>query len=504
MPEERKCLRCWETLTWRQTKFCSRSCKSLYNSYKEDAKICPSCWKEFVWRSYAKYCSKECAVKYKNSQNLWNKCLNCWIPILWTTAKKFCSISCKCYYNHHKVKTKICANCWTEFRWNEKTKYCCEECRLKWKRNSTERTSLEKYWTSHPKQSDTVKEKAIKSNLEKYWVEYSRQRDDVKEKILNINMERYWVPYHCMTKECRDASTTISKVNLWVEQFFISKWYNVLKEFAINRYSYDFKIWDTLIEINPYPFHNATRAPNVSWAKPKHPSYHYDKLKLARDNGYRCIMVRDWDDVEKITYLLDDNKETLYARNCELKQINYEDCHNFFEQYHLQWDTKKDKNNIYVWLYYNNELVECMSFGIPRYNKNYEWEILRLCSHKNYKIVWWANRIFKKFLEITKANSVISYCDMSKFDWKVYESLWFTLLKWNKPSKHWYNIWEEDSKKHITDNMLRQYGYDKLFNENFWKGTSNDELMKQRGYVEIFDCWQSTFVWQTELSYEIG
>lgn len=459
------------------------------------------------------------------------RCLNCNEVLTWR-QQRFCCLSCKTYYNHNKLEEKNCVYCWAQFVWTHKTKYCCYECKVAGKKETAKQTSIEKYWTEHPMQSEQVKNTCIINNVKKYWVAFSWQREDVKNKIKETNvkkywveyaqqnkdisrksiesmtktcMEKYWVPFPCLTDWCINSSTMISKVNLKFADMLNSYGFSTSLEFNIWGRSYDIKVWNTLIEINPFPFHNSTRTAINSWRrKPISNDYHYNKLKLARDNNYRCIMVRDWDDVEKITYLLDDNKETLYARNCELKQINYEDCHNFFEQYHLQWDTKKDKNNIYVWLYCNNELVECMSFCIPRYNKNYEWEILRLCSHKNYKIVWWANRIFKKFLEITKTNSVISYCDMSKFDWKVYESLWFTLLKWNKPSKHWYNIWEEDSKKHITDNMLRQYGYDKLFNENFWKGTSNDELMKQRGYVEIFDCWQSTFVWQTELSYEIG
>lgn len=112
---------------------------------------------------------------------------------------------------------------------------------------------------------------------------------------------------------------------------------------------------------------------------------------------------------------------------------------------------------IYIWLYYNDELVECMSFWKPRYNKNYE--------------------------------------DLSKFDWKVYEQLWFKLLKWNRPSKHWYNYSETTIRQHITDNLLRQRWYDQIFWESYGKWTDNDELMRKRGYVEIYDCGQSTFVW---------
>ena len=50
------------------------------------------------------------------------------------------------------------------------------------------------------------------------------------------------------------------------------------------------------------------------------------------------------------------------------------------------------------------------------------------------------------------------------------------------------------TKQHITDNLLRAHGFDQLFNTNFGKGTSNDELMLQAGFVTVYDCGQATYV----------
>ena len=49
------------------------------------------------------------------------------------------------------------------------------------------------------------------------------------------------------------------------------------------------------------------------------------------------------------------------------------------------------------------------------------------------------------------------------------------------------------TKVHITDNLLRQRSYDQLFKTNYDKGTSNKELMLKNGFVEIYDCGQSTY-----------
>lgn len=448
-------------------------------------------------------------------------CLNCWKELLkyW---KKFCSSHCKSAYRNKTLVERVCENCWKKFIGRYRAIACSKECRdtlrtkkykenfakkywvdnpskLKESREKFKQTMMDKYWVGHPSQSEELIGRQHRYFLDKYWVDNPMKIKDIAKKAtlwtIQTNMDRYWVPYYVMTQDCREANNIISKPNLFYTSLFESYWFKVDKEFPLGHYSYDLKIWNTLIEINPFPYHNCTWVPV---GEPIPIDYHYDKLKLARDNWYRCIMIWDWDNTKKIPYLLEDNKENIYARKCEVKQIEYNDCHQFFEDYHLQWDTAKNKNNIYIWLYYNNMLVECMSFWKPRYNNNYEREILRLCSHKDYKIIWWANKIFKHFLEISNATSVISYCDMSKFDWWVYEQLWFKLLKWNKPSKHWYNYKEIDSKKHITDNLLRQHWYDKIFWENYGKWTDNNDLMRQRGYVEIYDCWQSTFVWTKE------
>ena len=67
-------------------------------------------------------------------------------------------------------------------------------------------------------------------------------------------------------------------------------------EFYLWWYYYDFKIENTLIELNPYAFHNSTFVPPRNKAKPKDKMYHYNKYKCAIDNWYKCIMVWDWTD----------------------------------------------------------------------------------------------------------------------------------------------------------------------------------------------------------------
>ena len=78
------------------------------------------------------------------------------------------------------------------------------------------------------------------------------------------------------------------------------------------------------------------------------------------------------------------------------------------------------------------------------------------------------NRSFAKLLDDV---GIVSYCDTSKFSGKVYEMLGFTYVKTNSPRKHWYSTKE---KRHITDGLILNQGYDRLFKESHGKGTSNE------------------------------
>ena len=358
-------------------------------------------------------------------------------------------------------------------------------------REKIKKTNLEKYGVENVLSSNEVKEKIKQTNYERYGVPYTLQADEVKERIRQTNLERYGVEYYCETEHARENNKPykISKINKEFSDILTSLNINNDLEFSIGHKSYDIKVDNTLIEIDPTFTHN-TSLPAFS---NEHISidYHLNKTKLANENGFNCIHVFDWDDKDKIINMFLP-KSILYARQCEVKEISLKEANDFLNLYHLQNGLMKQ--DICLGLFYNDNLVEVMTFGKPRYNKNYDYELLRLCTHKDYKVTGGTKKLFKYFLDNYKPNSIISYCDKSKFSGEVYTRLGFTLKGEAKPSRHWYNIKEE---KHITDNLLRQRGFDQLFGTNYGKGTSNDELMLEHNFVEVYDCGQSTYIWNS-------
>ena len=346
-------------------------------------------------------------------------------------------------------------------------------------------TSLQKYGTEYPNQSEIVKQHIRESNIEKYGVEHPAQSDMVKRQTIITNRERYGVDYTCLIYQGELVGND-STYNRSFAKLLDSNNIPYEREFLLQKYSYDFKVGNILIEINPTATHNTHFSPYGKCRIGK--TYHKDKSKLAFDNGYHVIHIFDWDDIDKIIHLLKD-RVTEYARRCIVKEVDYMDTNEYLSTYHLQGTCKGQ--NIRLGLYYNNQLVSLMTFGKSRFNKNCEYELLRYCSH--YNVVGGAEKLFKYFVNNYKPNSIVSYCDTSKFSGKVYDALGFKYIKTNSPRKHWYSLKE---KRHITDGLLLSQGYDRLFKENHGKGTSNEELILNRGYLPVYDCGQATYIWR--------
>lgn len=334
--------------------------------------------------------------------------------------------------------------------------------------------------------SPQIKEKCAHTVLMKYGVSNVMQSPEVKETLSKNVNDKYGVPWYCMHPNCRVYSTNDSVPNRTFGRLLAENNIEYTTEFIIERKSFDFKVGNVLIEIDPTPTHNIRWTP-FNKDSGIDPRYHRSKSDVAERHGYRCIHVWDWDDTNKIISLLKP-RQKLYARKCIVKEISIPEAREFINKYHLQ---NYATSRLCIGLFYNNQLVSVMTFGTPRYNKKYEYELIRYCS--SHYVIGGANKLLKYFVDNYHPKSIISYCDTSKFTGKIYSDLGFT-EQGVSLGKHWFNA---QTNSHITDNLLRQRGFDQLLGDvygKFGKGTSNEELMRNFGYDEIIDAGQKTFI----------
>lgn len=466
--------------------FCSKSCSAKYNKnsnskcerdstgrFIKQEKIttvynCTNCGKLFTLtdaqvkrlqkeQNPNLFCSKSCSAKYSNSHR----------DDSWKVQKKKTSLlkyENENYVNSDKISKTL------------KNKY--KDNDYGFKNKTYKRTMIEKYGTDNIGKSDWMKQ----HNLKKYGTEYYFQSEDYQNQMEDKFNSR------------DDYYARVSKANKFILDLLKSHNMCCGVEKYIKPYYYDIEVNNILIEIDPTVTHNSIM--NIFGNDPIEPMYHYNKSRVALDAGYKCIHIFDWDSTDKlINNLLP--RQIVYARNLKLKEVALNDVDNFLNEYHYQ-NTCKGQD-IRLGLYEDEELIQVMTFGKPRYNKNYEWELLRLCTKPKYNVVGGAEKLFKHFLNVTKPVSIISYCDLSKFTGEVYARLGFKLLIINKPTKHWYNM---KTKRHITDNLLRQRGFSQLHNDKnyqlYSKGQSNETLMLDNDYLPIYDCGQATYIYNRD------
>ena len=371
-----------------------------------------------------------------------------------------------------------------------------------------DKAMLDKYGTTVPYKNDSIKAKGIATLVERYGVTSPAKLDWVQERSKATCMRKYGVEYSFQSENNRRKSNDTcferygmslldllhsrgrkSKINEHFAELLGVQESDM--EVPIGGKYYDLRKGDVLIEVDPTVTHNSDRCIITADGKPIAPEYHLHKSEIANENGYKCIHVFDWDSPDKIKALLSNDKPVIGARECEVAFVDKKSADSFLETWHLQGKCEGDFCR--VGLVHGNDLVGLMTFGTPRYDHSRQVELLRMC-FSDVRIIGGAEKMFGFFLDNYKPNSIVSYCDLSKFSGSVYERLGFRLLRKSKPSAHWFNI---KTKRHITDNLLRQFGFDKLFNANYGKGTSNETLMLKHGFLRVYDCGQATYAWSS-------
>lgn len=121
------------------------------------------------------------------------------------------------------------------------------------------------------------------------------------------NQEKYGVDYYVLTEDYRSRGIDkVSKTNKNFGKLLQNYGIRYIMEFILENYSYDFYLpeYNLLIEINP-TFTHSVMDNILGWSVEK--DYHYNKTILAKQNGYNCICIWDWDDKEAIVRAIKEN-----------------------------------------------------------------------------------------------------------------------------------------------------------------------------------------------------
>jgi transposase len=231
------------------------------------------------------------------------------------------------------------------------------------------------------------------------------------------------------------------------------------------------------------------RPEETNFSKRKDKLYHVTKTNLCEKRGIQLLHIfsSSWISKKEIWKSIIGHKLgksiKIHARKCIIKDVSVYDKNIFMDENHLQG---KDKSLLKYGLYYNGELLSVITFGKSRYNKNYDWELIRFAIKKGYSISGGFSKLLNHFKKFHNG-SIVSYADRTYSNGKLYETNGFKLLKINDPA-YWYV-------KKNTETLIHRSNFRKdKIKQNISDKRTEDEIMREKGFNKIFDCGTKTYV----------
>lgn len=219
--------------------------------------------------------------------------------------------------------------------------------------------------------------------------------------------------------------------------------------------------------------------------------YHRNKTDLCTAAGYEVIHIfeNEWLNSPEIIKSMICNKLKLNsvkipARKCQVKISDVKESKLFIEENHIQgYVPCKHRYG----LYYKDELVAVLTTGVSRFNKKYDYEILRYCSKLNTNVLGGFSKLLKHF-QNENPGSVITYSDLRYGAGGVYEKSGFTKLTRSAPNYFYTN-------DYISLASRNKFQKHKLINllETFDPELTEWQNMVKNNYDRIWDCGNNVF-----------
>lgn len=227
-------------------------------------------------------------------------------------------------------------------------------------------------------------------------------------------------------------------------------------------------------------------------------NYHLNKTKLCGEKNIRLIHIFENEYLHKnkivksrLKSILNLNKYKIFARKCEVKEIDAKVKNRFLEKYHIQG---ADRAPVKLGLFYKNRLVAVMTFCKNRkaLGKNHvegEWELSRYVTINGFSIVGGAGKLLKYFERNFSPKKITSYADLRWSLGNLYYKLGFQKNRQSKPNYWYIKGWER--KLYHRFNFRKSVLHKKI--DKFDPKKTGWENMKDNGWNRIWDCGNLVF-----------
>lgn len=283
-----------------------------------------------------------------------------------------------------------------------------------------------------------------------------------------------------------------SRYELELKEFFDSiniEYLNNCRKIVDNRFELDFYFPEKklALEFNGLYYHGEL-------SNNKNKEYHLLKTDFCKEKDISLIHIFEDEWVNKkdivkskLLYLLNvPSSNKVFARNCKIKEISFNESCKFLDENHIQG---KDKSKIRLGLFNENELVSVMTFSRVNVSKGYKsseniYELSRFCSKKYYSVIGGYSKLFSFFKKTYDFDKAITYADRR---WSSKNNV-YSKLGWEyigiTPPNYWYMDKQHTQRKHRF-NFTKHIIVEKM---NGDPTLTEWENMKKMGFDRIWDC----------------
>lgn len=274
-----------------------------------------------------------------------------------------------------------------------------------------------------------------------------------------------------------------------------------------NKTELDFYIpeYKFAIEVNGIYWHSYGQVNHTKHPKEFYRDRHFIKVNEAEKKDIHLFQINE-DEINhipgiwqsKINAKFGSYEKRYYARKLKVRLVPSHIARSFLNENHLQGFSY---SKIKLGLYSEDELLAMMTFGKPRFNKEYEYELIRFCSKLNIQIIGGASKLFKYFIRNYNPSSVISYGNrrwvFSKNN--IYSKLGFRFIEITNPSYYYYKITKWRTKP-IHRSQFQKHKLKNLeeFKENYSDDLTEEEIVLKTGYRKMFDAGHLKYIWTKE------
>jgi len=382
-----------------------------------------------------------------------------------------------------------------------------------------------KYGVDNPSQVQEIREKIENTNLEKYGTKYFSQSNEFKFKMLETSYNRllnsdrlkglviplfnlkeyngicnYYIKYpficikcttnfkdHLMNGHIPRCPTCYPKLNgtsvgeqevlTFVKQYYSnveSGNREILDGKEIDIYIPEIKLG---IEYNGLYWHSERMGVNKN--------YHQDKHLLAKSKGVHLIQIfeDEWLNKRDIVKSILLNKmgkspNKVFARKCQIQKVDNKIAKQFLFDNHLQGGIQCT----HIGIYFENALISMISMGKSRFNKKYDYEILRFCNKINTSVIGGLSKLLSHFKKLNPGSSIITYADARYGEGTGYLNSGFKYKELTNPNYFYLKNNGRENRMKYQKHKLK----DLL--ESFDSTLTEWQNMQLNGFDRIWDC----------------